>query len=130
MVRAIRPDGRLDLVPIGTWSARFAEGGRVTVFTEEPDGILTGTPLPCKASGHAFGDEIDEPQTCGHTLAVRLHVPVTYPQSHATLRVRVGCLGAVIRPPVGTDCALVVSRHIHHHTDIDRGMSAAQRTTP
>src|SRR3546814_18901474 len=46
MVRAIRPDGRLDLVPIGTWSARFAEGGRVTVFTEEPDGILTGTALP------------------------------------------------------------------------------------
>ena len=30
MVRAVRPDGRLELIPIGTWSARFAEGARVT----------------------------------------------------------------------------------------------------
>src|SRR3546814_20685626 len=60
MVRAIRPAGRLDLVPIGTWSARFAEGGRVTVFTEEPAGILTGTALPCQASGHAFGEQNDK----------------------------------------------------------------------
>ena len=26
MVRAVRPDRRLEVVPIGTWSARFAEG--------------------------------------------------------------------------------------------------------
>src|SRR3546814_12096123 len=62
MVRAIRPDGRLDLVPIATWSARFAEGGRVTVFTEEPDGILTGTAHHCQASGQAFHADITDTQ--------------------------------------------------------------------
>jgi putative aminopeptidase FrvX len=35
MVRALRSDGRLMVAPIGHWSSRFAEGARVTVFSEE-----------------------------------------------------------------------------------------------
>ncbi|MEX2455152.1 MAG: osmoprotectant NAGGN system M42 family peptidase, partial [Rhodospirillaceae bacterium] len=34
MVKGYRPNGRLEVVPIGTWSARFAEGARVTVFSD------------------------------------------------------------------------------------------------
>src|SRR3546814_6095864 len=101
MVRAIRPDGRLDLVPIGTWSARFAEGGRVTVFTEEPDGILTGTALPCKASGHAFGDEIDEQPASWDNLEVRLDVRDTDPDALAARGVRVGCFVAFDAQQIG-----------------------------
>ena len=30
-VKLIKENGRLELVPIGHWSARFADGGRVTI---------------------------------------------------------------------------------------------------
>src|SRR3546814_15961276 len=115
MVRAIRPDGRLDLVPIGTWSARFAEGGRVTVFTEEPDGILTGTALPCKASGHAFGDEIDEQPASWDNPAVRPDVCDTDPAALPAPGARGGCFVAFAPHPVAPDEGFVVSPHLPGH---------------
>src|SRR5690606_12930338 len=57
MVKRLKDNGRLELVPIGHWSARFAEGARVTIFTDTQ--ALRGTILPLKASGHTFDDEID-----------------------------------------------------------------------
>ncbi len=33
-VKEIKANGRLRIAPIGHWSARFAEGGRVTLFTD------------------------------------------------------------------------------------------------
>lgn len=57
MVRSLKDNGRLGIMPIGHWSARFAEGARLTIFTDE--GHLRGTCLPLKTSGHAFGEEID-----------------------------------------------------------------------
>lgn len=57
MVRSLKDNGRLGIAPIGHWSARFAEGARLTIFTD--DGHLRGTCLPLKTSGHAFGDEVD-----------------------------------------------------------------------
>ena len=57
-VKRIKDNGRLELVPIGTWSARFAEGARCTLFTEA--GSYRGTILPLKASGHTFNDEVDQ----------------------------------------------------------------------
>ena len=59
MVREIKPNGRLRLTPIGTHSARFAEGARVTVFVDDPSITYSGTVLPIKASGHRWGDEVD-----------------------------------------------------------------------
>ncbi len=44
MVRGIKPDGRLYVTPIGFWSSRFAEGVRVTLFSER--GQFRGTLLP------------------------------------------------------------------------------------
>ena len=55
MVREIKSNGRLGIVPIGHWSSRFAEGGRLTVFTDK--GQVRGTCLPLKTSGHAFGPD-------------------------------------------------------------------------
>ena len=57
-VKFLKDNGRLALVPIGTWSARFAEGARATIFTEK--GAYRGTILPLKASGHTFNDEVDQ----------------------------------------------------------------------
>ncbi len=57
MVRELKPNGRVGIVPIGHWSSRFAEGGRLSIFTDHQQ--LRGTCLPLKTSGHAFGGEID-----------------------------------------------------------------------
>ena len=57
MVRMLKDNGRLSVAPVGTWSSRFAEGARVTVFTGKKQ--FRGTVLPLKASGHVYGDEVD-----------------------------------------------------------------------
>jgi len=62
MVKNLKPNGRLHIVPVGHWNARFAEGARVTIHSEM--GTYRGTILPMKASGHTFGPEIDK-QACG-----------------------------------------------------------------
>lgn len=56
-VKLIKECGRLELVSIGHWSARFAEGGRVTIYSEQ--GSFRGTVLPLKASGHTFNEGVD-----------------------------------------------------------------------
>ena len=43
-VKALKPNGRLEVAPIGTWSSRFAEGARCTIFSEK--GSYRGTILP------------------------------------------------------------------------------------
>lgn len=57
MVKNLKDNGRLEVAPIGTWSSRFAEGCRVTIFTDSE--MRRGTLLPLKASGHTFNEEVD-----------------------------------------------------------------------
>ena len=75
MVREIKSNGRLGVVPIGHWSARFAEGGRLTIFTD--NGQLRGSCLPLKTSGHAFGGEIDSQPVGWEHVEIRVDVPAS-----------------------------------------------------
>ncbi|KPA18865.1 peptidase M42 [Candidatus Magnetomorum sp. HK-1] len=70
MVKCLKDNGRLGIVPIGTWSSRFAEGARVTIFTNE--GPFRGTILPLKASGHAYGDDIDTQKISWEQVEIRV----------------------------------------------------------
>lgn len=70
MVKWLKNNGRLAIVPIGTWSSRFAEGARVTLFTDSA--MYRGTILPLKASGHTFGDQIDSQPVSWENLEVRI----------------------------------------------------------
>jgi len=88
MVQRIKPNGRLALAPIGTWSARFAAGGRVTLMTDT--GCRRGTVLPLKASGHTFGDEVDSQPGTWDQLELRLDDPVDGVQDVEALGVNVG----------------------------------------
>lgn len=74
MVRGLKSNGRLAIVPIGHWSARFAEGARLTIFTDT--GQVRGTCLPLKTSGHAFGGEIDTQPIGWEFVEVRVDLPV------------------------------------------------------
>lgn len=71
MVRSLKPNGRLAIFPVGTYSARFATGSRVTVFCDGM-GNYRGTVLPLKASGHVYNDEIDTQPTDWDHVEVRL----------------------------------------------------------
>lgn len=70
MVKNLKSNGRLEIIPIGYWSSRFAEGGRVTIFKD--DGSARGTVLPLKASGHTFNDEIDTQPVTWTNVEVRI----------------------------------------------------------
>jgi len=70
MVRDLKPNGRLAIVPIGSWSSRFAEGSRLTIFTDR--GQYRGTCLPLKTSGHAFGHEVDSQPVGWEHVEVRV----------------------------------------------------------
>lgn len=70
MVKDLKPNGRLGVWPIGTWSARFAEGCRVTILTDH--GPRRGTILPLKASGHVYHEEIDKQPTSWENLEIRV----------------------------------------------------------
>ncbi|MGB3212530.1 MAG: osmoprotectant NAGGN system M42 family peptidase [Desulforhopalus sp.] len=71
MVKSLKRNGRMSLVPIGTWSSRFAEGARVVIHADS-DHIYEGTVLPLKASGHRYNEEIDNQPTTWSNLEIRL----------------------------------------------------------
>ncbi len=71
MVKALQKNGRLAIVAIGTWSARFAEGARVTIHCDD-EISYRGTILPLKASGHCYNTEVDEQPSSWENLEVRL----------------------------------------------------------
>lgn len=121
MVKEIKGDGRLRVVPVGTWSARFAEGARVTIFTDHFDHTYTGTILPLKASGHTYGDAIDEQPGGWDHVEVRLDEFVASAEDVAGLGVRVGDFVAVDAYPQVTRSGFVKSRHL----DDKAGVAAA-----
>jgi peptidase M42 family hydrolase len=70
MVKNLKANGRLEIVPIGSWSSRFAEGARVTLFTDTHS--HRGTILPLKASGHTFNEAIDTQPVSWENVEVRV----------------------------------------------------------
>ncbi|OBG34356.1 peptidase M42 [Mycobacterium alsense] len=112
MVRTLKDNGRLELVPVGTFSARFATGGRVRIFIDDPDEFITGTVLPLKASGHRFGDEIDTQPTGWEHVEVRLDRRVSSREDLVRLGLNVGDFVALIASPELTADGYIVSRHL------------------
>ncbi|CAG9298159.1 osmoprotectant NAGGN system M42 family peptidase [Celerinatantimonas diazotrophica] len=89
MVRQVKENGRLAVAPIGTWSARFAEGARVSVIKED-GGAIRGTILPLRASGHRYSKEVDTQPSDWDNLEVRLDVDSEQSQTTLALGIEVG----------------------------------------
>lgn len=121
MVDRLKDNGRLGISPVGSWSARFAEGGRVLVFTDDLEVSFTGTVLPLKASGHAYGDEIDTQGVGWEHVEVRIDEPVDSTQALYAMGIRVGDFVAFDTDPVLTQAGYVKSRHL----DGKAGVAAA-----
>lgn len=109
-VRYLKPNGRLELVPIGHWSARFAEGARCTIFTDK--GGWRGTILPLKASGHTFGPEIDTQPVGWEHVEMRVDAMVRDARDLERLGFAVGDTVAVDPQPEFLDNGFIVSRHL------------------
>lgn len=110
MVSALKPNGRLAVYPVGTWSARFAEGARVSVLTD--GGPRRGTILPLLSSGHVFGDEIDKQPVAWENVEVRVDERVACDRELSEAGYSVGDYVAIDAQPEITENGFVVSRHL------------------
>lgn len=97
MVKGLKPNGRLEVVPIGEWSSRFAEGARVTVLSD--GGSYRGSILPLKASGHAYDVEVDRQPVSWANLEVRIDAVCRVLDDLVRCGIRVGDFIAVDAAP-------------------------------
>ncbi len=109
-VKAIKPNGRLALAPVGHWSARFAEGARVTIYSYNT--ILRGTILPLKASGHTYNEEVDSQPTGWEYVELRIDAPTTSVAETTALGIEIGDIVAVDPQPEFLDNGFINSRHL------------------
>jgi peptidase M42 family hydrolase len=121
LVKELKPNGRLRIVPVGTFSARFAEGARVQIFTDDPEVVWTGTVLPLLASGHTFGDEVDTQGIGWNHIEVRIDAPVDTAEDIAALGIQIGDFIHLDAMPQITPNGFVKSRHL----DDKAGVAAA-----
>lgn len=123
-VKAIKANGRLELVPIGHWSARFAEGARCTVFGEEHS--WRGTILPLKASGHTFNEEVDT-QPVGWThVELRVDAEVRSDADVHALGLEIGDIVAIDPQPEFLDNGFIVSRHLDDKAGVATMLAALE----
>ncbi|MBB4305254.1 peptidase M42 family hydrolase [Rhodobium orientis] len=115
-VKFLKDNGRLALVPIGNWSARFAEGARATVFTEK--GTYRGTILPLKASGHTFNEEIDAHPIGWEYVEMRVDALARSTPDLARLGIDVGDIIAIDPLPEFLDNGFIVSRHLDNKAGV------------
>jgi peptidase M42 family hydrolase len=110
MVRRVKPNGRLALAPVGTWSARFAEGARVTVYSAS--GSKRGTVLPLRASGHAYGDEVDSQPTGWDYVEVRVDEEAVAADAALPNAIEVGDFVAFDAMPELSPNGFINARHL------------------
>lgn len=122
MVRGIKASGRLEIAPVGSWSSRFAEGGRVTVFSDHRS--YRGTVLPVLASGHAFNEEVDKLPVAWSNVEVRLDELLTDARSVRELGVEIGDFVAFDPQPEFMENGFISARHLDNKAGVAVLLSA------
>jgi peptidase M42 family hydrolase len=124
MVKFKKPNGRLEIVPIGHWSSRFAEGARVTIYTET-HGPKRGTVLPLKASGHTFNEEIDTQPVSWDNVEIRTDDFATSAEELSTHGFAIGDYVA-FDPMTEISNGFIVSRHLDNKAGVASMLAAAK----
>ena len=125
MVKELKQNGRLSIVPIGHWSSRFAEGSRVTVFSD--DGRkCRGSILPLKASGHTYGGEIDEQPISWEQVEVRIDAICQTKEDLEALEIHIGDYVAIDPQTEFLENGYVVSRHLDDKAGVATVLAAAK----
>lgn len=125
MVKGFRDNGRLEVVPIGTWSARFAEGCRCLVHTDS-GAAIRGSILPYKASGHTYNDEIDTQPIAWTNLEIRLDELTNSVEETRGLGIHVGDTVSIDPSPEFMDNGFIVSRHLDDKAGVAAMLAAAR----
>ncbi len=109
-VREIKDNGRLSLAAIGCWSSRFAEGSRVSLFTDQ--GVLRGSVLPLLASGHAFNTAVDQLPVSWEHVELRLDVECNNRLQAEAQGISIGDFVAFDPLPEFAESGYISSRHL------------------
>ena len=124
MVAGLKPNGRLAVCPVGTWSSRFAEGARVSVYTDS--GVHRGTILPLLASGHVFGDDVDKQPVGWDHVEIRVDEACGSEDELRRAGVNVGDYVSVDPQPEVTESGFVVARHLDDKAGVASVLAAAK----
>ncbi|MBF0588170.1 MAG: osmoprotectant NAGGN system M42 family peptidase [Magnetococcales bacterium] len=125
MVRELKENGRLGIVAIGHWNARFAEGARVTVFASGGR-KYRGTILPLKASGHVYNEEVDNQPSNWDNLEIRLNERCHSLKDLFQLQIHVGDTVAVDPQPEFAENGFINARHLDDKAGVAAVMAAAK----
>ncbi|MGA9574615.1 MAG: osmoprotectant NAGGN system M42 family peptidase, partial [Lysobacterales bacterium] len=125
VVTDLKENGRLGLTPVGTWSSRFAEGGRVTVFTRNR--AYRGQVLPLLASGHAFNKKIDSLPVSWEQVEVRLDEHCKDQIALDELGFRSGDFVAFDANPEVSESGFISSRHLDNKAGASALLTAIKR---
>ena len=112
MVKSLKDNGRLEVKPVGTHSARFSEGAHVRIFTDDLDAVITGQVLPLKASGHRYNDDVDRQGIGWELVEVRVDEPVADVAGLRALGVDAGDFVALLSDPQVLPNGFVKARHL------------------
>lgn len=126
MVKNIKDSGRLQIRPVGTFSARFAEGARCLILTDDPERFYTGTVLPLLASGHTFGDEVDVQKVAWEQVEVRVDEFTASRAETEALGIHVGDFVHLLPDPVITAAGFVNSRHLDDKAGVAAALGAVK----
>ena len=110
MVKGLKDNGRVEVVPVGHWNARFAEGARVTLFADL--GTYRGTLLPLKASGHTFAGEVDKQPSAWDNIEMRIDEKCHSLHDLLRLGIHVGDFISIDPQPDVMENGFIVSRHL------------------
>jgi peptidase M42 family hydrolase len=125
MVKLWKDNGRLEVVPVGTWPARSAEGARVTLYADH-GARYRGTLLPLKASGHVYNEGVDEQPSSWQNLELRLDQETHSVADLKALGIQPGDFVAVDPQPELLDNGFWVSRFLDDKAGVAALLGAAK----
>jgi peptidase M42 family hydrolase len=123
-VKLIKENGRLELVPIGSWSARFAEGARANIYCE--DANHRGTILPLKASGHTFNEGVDTQPVGWDHVEMRIDAPTLSRTDTLGLGIDIGDIVGIDPQPEFLSNGFIVSRHLDDKAGVAVALAAIE----
>lgn len=127
MVKRLKSNGRLEVVPVGHWSSRFAEGARVSLYTDST--IYRGSLLPLKASGHTFNDLVDTQPNTWETIELRVDEDATSVSDLEELGINIGdYIGIDSGPEILTN-GFINARHLDDKAGVAALLTAARYIT-
>jgi peptidase M42 family hydrolase len=124
MVKGLKDNGRLQVVPVGHWSSRFAEGARVSLYTDKT--IHRGTILPLKASGHTYNEEVDTQPVSWDNLELRVDEPLESRKDLEDLGIAVGDFIGIDSRPEILQNGYINARHLDDKAGVAALLTAAK----